>query len=108
MTPLGERQIGPLYEMRLYTFPAEEIEPLLERWGNQIEEREKLSPLAGCWYSEHGGYDNFAHLWAYPSFEERTGAQAGARAGDMAAEESGQAGETGNKILYAAPFSPMQ
>ena len=71
MIPLGERDIGALYEMRIYTYPAEGMPQVLEAWGASIPEREKFSPLAGCWYSKFGGLNNFIHLWAYKSFDER-------------------------------------
>ena len=80
MTPLGERDIGPLYEMRIYTYAPETIPKVLDAWGNRIAEREKLSPLVGCWYSELGALNTFVHLWAYRSFEERTRIRDEARA----------------------------
>ena len=71
MEPLGEKDLGPIYEMRLYTYPPEGMPQVLEAWGAAIPERVKYSSLAGCWYSEYGGVNNFIHLWAYRSFEER-------------------------------------
>ena len=47
MEPLGEKDIGPLYEMRLYTYPSEGMPQVLEAWGAAIPERVKFSPLAG-------------------------------------------------------------
>ena len=35
MTPLSERGIGPLYEMRIYTYPAEGMPQVLEAWGGE-------------------------------------------------------------------------
>ena len=32
MDPLGEKDIGPLYEMRLYTYPSEGMPQVLEAW----------------------------------------------------------------------------
>lgn len=109
MTPLGERRIGPLYEMRLYTFPAEALPGVLEAWGEQIRRREKLSPLAGCWYTDGGGLDNFVHLWAYGSFEERQRVREQAREqGNWPPRTPVKPVRQENKILYPAPFSPMQ
>ena len=71
MTPLGERNIGPLYEMRIYTYPPQAIPKVLDAWAAGIDAREKLSPLVGCWYSEIGALNKFVHMWAYKSFEER-------------------------------------
>ena len=46
MEPLGDRDIGPIYEMRLYTYPSEGMPQVLEAWGASIPERVKFSPLA--------------------------------------------------------------
>ena len=58
MTPMGKRDIGPLYEMRTYTYPAGTIPKVVDAWSKSIAEREKLSPLAGCWVSEIGGLNS--------------------------------------------------
>lgn len=109
MTPLGKRKIGPLYEMRLYTYPAEAIPTVLEAWGEHIAEREKLSPMAGCWYSELGGLNNFIHLWAYASFDERLHIRAEGRAkGIWPPRGSVRPVIQASKLLFPAPFSPMQ
>ncbi len=108
-TPLGERNIGPLYEMRLYTYPAESIPQVLEVWGENITEREKLSPLASCWHSEFGGLNNFVHLWAYPSFDARLRIRKEAREkGIWPPRGSVRPVRQESKILFPAPFSPMQ
>ena len=39
MEPLGEKDLGPIYEMRLYTYPAEGMPQVLEAWGAAIPER---------------------------------------------------------------------
>ncbi len=109
MTPLGEKKIGPLYEMRVYTYPAEGMPQVLEAWGNSIVEREKLSPLAGCWYSEYGGLNNFIHLWAYSSFEERMRIREEARdKGVWPPRGSVRPLTQETQLLFPAPFSPMQ
>ena len=109
MTPLGERDIGPLYEMRIYTYPAEGMPQVLEAWGASIPEREKFSPLAGCWYSEFGGLNNFIHLWAYKSFDERLRIRVETREqGVWPPKGSVRPITQESKILLPAPFSPMQ
>ena len=109
MRPLGAGSMGPLYEMRLYTYPAEAIPAVLEGWGNCIDEREKFSPLVGCWYAECGGLDNFIHLWAYANFEERLRIREEVRARDIWPPPSPvKPVRQVNKILYPAPFSPLQ
>lgn len=104
-----EGKLGPIYEMRIYTYPPGGIPKVLDAWGKAIAEREELSPLAGCWYSEIGGLNRFVHLWAYKSLEER------ARVRQQAQALKGWPPASGvtpvaqeNKILVPAAFSPMQ
>ena len=109
MTPLGERKIGPLYEMRMYTYSPEDIPRVLEAWGERMSRREELSPLAGCWYTEAGGRDNFIHMWAYSSFDERVRIRQEAREKGIWPPPSGVSPvQQETKILWPAPFSPMQ
>ena len=109
MTPLSERNIGPVYEMRIYTYPSGAIPKVLEAWGERIAEREKLSPLAGCWYSELGGLNKFVHLWAYKSLDERARVRAEAVAKGVWPPPSGVTPVSQeNKILVPFDFSPMK
>ena len=109
MTPTGERSIGPVYEMRTYTYPPGAIPKVLEAWGNGIAEREKLSPLAGCWYSDIGGLNRFVHLWAYSSLEERRRVRAEAQEKGIWPPRAGVSPmRMENKILLPADCSPMQ
>ena len=109
MEPLGEKDIGPLYEMRLYTYPSEGMPQVLEAWGAAIPERVKFSPLVGCWYSEYGGVNNFIHLWAYRSFEERARIRAETREKGVWSPKGSVRPITQEiKLLFPAPFSPMQ
>ena len=109
MTPLGDRKIGPIYEMRTYTYAGGDITKVLDAWAGAIVEREKLSPLAGCWFSEIGALNKFVHLWAYHSLEERARIRDEARAKGIWPPQSGVAPlKQENKILLPAEFSPMQ
>ena len=109
MTPLGERRIGPLYEMRTYTYAPGAIPHVLEAWSRSIAEREKLSPLAACWYSEIGGLNMLVHMWAYTSFEERLRIRAEARARGIWPPQVQVAPlKQESKILFPLEFSPMQ
>ena len=109
MTPLGERDIGPIYEMRTYTYPSGAIPKVIDAWGERIAEREKLSPLAGCWYSELGGLNKFVHVWAYKSLDERARIRAEAVAKGVWPPQSGVTlVKQENKILVPFDFSPMK
>jgi len=109
MERLTDRTIGPLYEMRMYTYPSEVLTKVLVEWEKVIERRERLSPLAGCWYTEYGGINNFVHLWAYKNFEERLRVRSEALQSDFWPPDIHfQPTRQENKLLFPAPFSPMQ
>lgn len=63
---------GPFYELRLYTYGTGEIPKVIDAWSKSIDERRKHSPFIGAWFSEHGDLNQWAHIWAYKSLEERS------------------------------------
>tara|TARA_B100001013_G_scaffold336401_1_gene255665 strand:+ start:100 stop:714 length:615 start_codon:yes stop_codon:yes gene_type:complete len=110
MAPMTEREIGSMYEMRTYTYPSEEAtQRVIDAWGDAIVEREKLSPLAGCWHAEIEGVHKFVHLWAYRSLDERAKVREETREKGIWPPRHGiSAAKMENKILIPASFSPMQ
>ena len=109
MTPLSERNIGPLYELRIYTYGPGEISKVFEAWAGRIAERERYSPLAGCWTTEIGSLNKFVHLWAYRSFEERMRIREETVLAGIWPPSSGISPlKQENKILIPADCSPMQ
>ncbi len=109
MRPLTPRDLGPIYEMRIYDYPPEDIPEILRAWGERIEAREKLSPMVGCWYKESGGHGNFAHMWAYRSFDERLRIREEARErGIWPPPTSARLAKQATKIMLPASFSPLQ
>ena len=109
MRPMEAASIGPLYEMRIYTYPPQAIPKVLDAWAAGIDAREKLSPLVGCWYSEIGALNKFVHMWAYKSFEERLRIRADARSRGIWPPPVDVAPvKQENKILLPMSFSPLQ
>jgi hypothetical protein len=109
--PLEPRTVGPLFEIRSYTLAAGGIPGMIERWSTKIEERVKLSPLVGAWYSEFGSLNKWVHIWAYKDAAERQRVRAdavargiwppgGAPAGGMLKQE--------NKLVMPAACSPLR
>lgn len=104
-----EQNIGPLYELRAYTYPPGSMPRVLEAWGNSIAKREELSPLAGCWTSDIGDLNRLIHLWAYKSFEERINIRKQAVDTGIWPPKSGVLPlKQETKLLFAASCSPMQ
>jgi NIPSNAP len=111
MRPLGSRNYGSgnIYEMRIYTYAPGDIQAVLKGWAEVIEEREKFSPLAGCWYTDTGALNKFIHLWVYPDFNTRTRVREESRkSGRWPAQTGVRPVQQENKILIPAPFSPLQ
>ena len=110
MKPMEACDIGPLYEIRIYSYPPEVIPEVLNAFGQAITLREKLSPLAGCWYSDFGGTNNFISMWAYSSFEERLSVRKEAQVQGVWPPPKAPMSPTKQvtKILWPAAFSPMQ
>jgi hypothetical protein len=109
MEPMKPRDIGPVYEMRTYTYAPGDIPKVLDAWSTKIAERVEFSPLAGCWYSDLGDLNRFVHLWAYKSFEVRASVRRETREKGIWPPSSGVAPlRQENKVLFPAACSPMQ
>ncbi len=108
-TDHGEAKLGPVYEMRIYTYEPGDIPNVIEKWGEHIEEREKYSPLVGAWYSELGGLNTWIHMWAYESYDQRAQIRAETREKGVWPPPGGVAPLTQeNKLLLPMSFSPLQ
>jgi hypothetical protein len=106
---LEPSQHGPYFEMRSYTLRAGGVPEMAAKWEKHLAPRLELSPLIGVYTSDIGGLNQWIHIWAYKSLDER-----------MAVRRTMQ--ETGvwpppppvptlrqeAKIMLAAPFSPVQ
>jgi hypothetical protein len=109
MEPLGEKKLGPVYEMRSYMYRPGAMPEVLKRWADAVPQRVQLSPLAACWYSEIGGLNKFVHVWAYKDLAERSRIRAESmklpawppKTLEFLVSQS-------NKILLPAAFSRMQ
>lgn len=108
---LSPREVGPLFEIRSYTLAPGALPGMIERWSAKIDERVKLSPLVGAWYSELGALNKWVHIWAYKDANERQRIRAeaiargiwppgGAAAGAVVKQE--------NKLVMPAAFSPLR
>ena len=109
MRPLGNQQLGNIYEMRIYTYQPGSIPEVIKRWSESISHREKYSPLAACWYTELGGLNKWFHVWPYKDMAERDRVRTESRKDPHwppATREFLVRQE--NKMLVPATFSPMR
>jgi hypothetical protein len=109
MRPMEPRQLGNIYEMRIYTYQTGAIPEVIKRWSEALPHREKFSPLAACWYSEFGELNRWIHLWPYESMAERDRIRAEAvKDGRWPANTREWMVSQETKILVPAAFSPMR
>src|ERR1700731_2740112 len=107
---LEPRQLGGLYEIRLYTLKPGGIPGVIDRWSTAIAERVKLSPLAFAGHSEFGGLNRWCHIWAYKDAAERFAVRERARNEGIWPPKGGQPGATlkqENMLVVPASFSPL-
>ena len=109
--PLEPRQVGPIFEIRQYTLTPGSIPGMIERWSAKIEERVKLSPLVGAWYSEFGALNKWVHIWAYKDAAERQRIRADAVARGLwppGGAASGIVVHQENMLVMPSSFSPIR
>ncbi len=97
-----------IIEMRTYTVRPGSIAEVVKRFGDALPNRQKYGDqLVAVWQSEVGQLNQFIHVWAYDSFEQRTSVR------DAAMKDPGWPPknseflvEMQNGIFHPAPFSP--
>ena len=107
---LEPRELGGLYEIRMYTLAPGAIPAQIDRWSTQIGERTKLSPLAFAGHSELGGLNRWCHIWAYKDANHRAETRAKAVREGIWPPKGGQPGQTlvqENMLVVPAAFSPL-
>ena len=103
-------KVGPIYEMRIYTFKPGTLPDTMKSWEPKIPERMKLSPLVIVGSVDLGEVNRFIHIWAYSSLDQRAAIRA--KAAQLGVWPPG-GGPTrvltqANKIMTPSAFSPMQ
>lgn len=101
---------GPIFEWREYMVKPGALPDLYENWAKALPKRLEMSELVMAMHTDAGDLNKFVHIWAYESLAHR-------------AEVRGEAVSKGiwpptgpyetlqsqsNKIVFAAPFSPIR
>jgi hypothetical protein len=97
-----------IVEMRTYTLRPGTMAEVEKRFGDALPNREKHgNQLVAVWHSEVGPLNQFIHVWAYDSFEQRTSVRGAAMKGGGWPPPIGEfIVEMKNEIFHPAPFSP--
>ncbi len=107
--PLEPSSNGPYFEMRSYVLKAGSMPQMAQRWGEYLPGRLKLSPLTGVFTSDVGSLNQWVHIWAYKSLDERVAVRKKATAdGIWPPPGDSPVVRQETKILLAAPFSPIK
>ena len=69
--PIEERKLGNLYEFRIYTYRPGTMPTVLERFGEVMAARTKISPLVMAGHTVIGPLNQYIHVWAYKDGGER-------------------------------------
>jgi hypothetical protein len=102
--------IGPYFEMRTYMLNSGAIPSTIEAWQGSIAARAELSPVVISLFSEFGDLNKHVHVWAYKSLDERAEIRARAKRDGIWPPKGpgGRLATQENKILLAAPYSPVR
>ncbi|MFQ5896027.1 MAG: NIPSNAP family protein [Nitrospinota bacterium] len=102
-------ELGGIYEIRTYTYQPGTIPRVIERWSGCIASREKLSPLAACWYTEVGPLNQWIHVWPYADLNERARIrQEAMKLPDWPPKTREWVVNQESRVVIPAPFSPMR
>lgn len=101
---LGPGNVGPYFEMRLYTLKPGSVPRMAERWAEYLPGRLQLSPLVGVFAAEN----QWMHIWAYNSLDQRMTVRNQAKAdGIWPPPGDSPVVRQETKVMLAAPFSPI-
>lgn len=103
-------KVGPIYEMRIYTFKPGTLPDTMKSWESKLPERMKLSQMVIVGSVDLGEVNRFIHIWAYNSLDQRDAVRAKAAQQGVWPPEGGPARvlTQANKILRPSAFSPLQ
>lgn len=107
--PLEPSSNGPYFEMRRYVLRAGSTPQMAQRWGEYLPGRIKLSPLTGVFTCDIGSLNQWVHIWAYKSLDQRMEVRKKATAeGIWPPPGDSPVVRQETRILLAAPFSPIK
>lgn len=101
--------VGPYFEIRSYVVKPGSIPAMAERWKEYLPGRIALSPLVGVFTSDVGALNQWVHIWAYKSLDQRMEIRNKAKAdGIWPPPGDSPVIRQETKVLMAAPFSPIK
>lgn len=105
------RELGGVYELRIYDLKNGSKQQVLDAWAKRIEARVAYSPLVGCWtpLPVGGTQDRLYHLWAYKDLAERARIRDEVvKAGVWPVDDGRHYLRQESWLLVPAPYSPLR
>ncbi len=60
-----------IYEVRTYNVTPHKVPEVMKRFGESYEDRAKISPMLGFFYTDIGPLNQIIHIWPYEDIAER-------------------------------------
>jgi hypothetical protein len=102
-------KLGPIFEWREYEILPGMMGEVYKNWEKALPKRRALSSLVMAMHTDSGELNKFVHIWSYESLNHRAEVRKEAAAKGIWPPKSRK--ETlkiqENKIVLAAPFSPL-
>lgn len=106
---MAKGSFGPVFEWREYQILPGMMPEVYRNWEKKLTKRLELSPLVIAMHTDIGGLSKFVHIWGYESLDHRAAVRAEAVAKGIwppkGRKETLQS--QSNKVILAAPFSPV-
>ena len=67
----GPQELGGVYELRMYTYPAGAIAQVADTFAEQYPERAAVYPVAGIWTSDLGNLNRLYQMFPYKNWAHR-------------------------------------
>lgn len=110
-------KMGPIFEMRTYTFPPGGLSLVMENWEKALPKRLEFGPVCAVWHSELGALNKWIHIWPYQTLNQRMETRDKAKESgnwppSALAKKEGRKSISylaqENKIIMPSAFSPLQ
>lgn len=105
----GTNELGGLYELRMYTYPAGDLPKVAETFSAQYPKRFEVYPVGGIWTSELGNLNRLYQLFPYKNWDHRDATRAELRSKGIWPPHSDVRAVTQLvRHMVPAPFSPLR
>lgn len=96
-----------IYEVRTYHITPHKVPEVMKLFGEAIDDRAKISPLVGFFYTDIGPLNQIIHIWSYEDLADRDRVRAeAAKLPNWPPKISGFAEDMNSEIFVPWSFMP--